>query len=196
MTDTTERKLFAPVQIGPMTLKHRVVMAPLTSQQPGDIPGALMREHYTQRASDGGLIVSEATAVSVTARGWLGAPGLYSDPQVEGLSKITQAVHAKGGRMFSQLWHTGRSSHTETTGGPAPVSASVNPAYWADASRVVSAPSGWIRRAPRSHRSLCLFCIAPRTIDEGGEVAPRWNDGEPVNRGFLASGLTIASCHQ
>ena len=107
MTDTTERKLFAPVQIGPMTLKHRVVMAPLTSQQPGDIPGALMREHYTQRALDGGLIVSEATAVSVTARGWLGAPGLYSDPEVEGLSKITQAVHAKGGRMFSQLWAHG-----------------------------------------------------------------------------------------
>jgi NADH:flavin oxidoreductase / NADH oxidase family len=72
MPTTTEQKLFTPVQIGPITLRHRVAMAPLTrsrSQQPGDVPGDLMREYYTQRASDGGLIISEATPISIAARG-------------------------------------------------------------------------------------------------------------------------------
>src|SRR5271156_2273817 len=79
MTGVTERKLFSPVQIGPITLQHRVVMAPLTrsrSVQPGDIPGDLMVEYYGQRASDGGLIISEATTISISGRGWYGAPGM------------------------------------------------------------------------------------------------------------------------
>jgi N-ethylmaleimide reductase len=90
-------KLFSPVQIGPITLSHRVVMAPLTrsrSEQPGDIPGGLMREYYTQRASEGGLIISEATSISTTAHGWFGAPGLYSDQQVEGW-KTTRFIATK-----------------------------------------------------------------------------------------------------
>ncbi len=158
---TSERKLFTPLQLGAMTLKHRVVMAPLTrsrSEQPGDIPGDLMREYYTQRASDGGFIVSEATPISITGRGWLGAPALYSDQQVEGWKKLTAEVHAKGSHMFSQLWHTGRSSHIEMTGGPLPVSASVDPAYWNDASHLVSAPSGWVQPSP--HRALAIAEIA------------------------------------
>jgi N-ethylmaleimide reductase len=87
MTEFSHPNLFTPVQIGPIALKHRVVMAPLTrsrSEQPGDIPGALMIEYYAQRASDGGFIVSEGTSVSLTGRGWFGAPGLYSDRHVEG----------------------------------------------------------------------------------------------------------------
>src|SRR5258708_30742631 len=98
------RKLFSPVQIGPITLGHRVVMAPLTrsrSQQPGDIPSDLMREYYSQRASEGGFIISEATSISITGRGWLGAPGLYSDQQVKGWKKVTPAVHAKAGHNVS-----------------------------------------------------------------------------------------------
>jgi N-ethylmaleimide reductase len=137
MTVSLRPHLFTPVQIGPITLKHRVVMAPVTrsrSEQPGDIPGGLMLESYAQRASDGGFIVSEGTSVSLTGRGWLGAPGLYSDQKVEGWKKITAAVHAKGGCMFAQLWHTGRSSRVEMAGGHMPVSASVDPSYWADAS--------------------------------------------------------------
>jgi N-ethylmaleimide reductase len=132
VTELARPHLFTPVQIGPITLKHRIVMAPLTrsrSEQPGDIPGALMLEYYAQRASDGGLIVSEGTSVSLTGRGWLGAPGLYSDQQVEGWKKITAAVRVKGGRMFSQLWHSGRSSRVEMAGAHMPVSASVNPSY-------------------------------------------------------------------
>src|SRR5271169_4321957 len=133
---TTEAKLFSPVTIGPLTLGHRVVMAPLTrsrSDQPGDVPGDLMLEYYNQRASEGGLIISEATNISMSGRGWFGAPGMFSEQQVAGWKKITGAVHAKGGRMFSQLWHTGRSSHYVMTNGTAPVAPSVVPDYWLNA---------------------------------------------------------------
>jgi N-ethylmaleimide reductase len=129
-----------------------------------------MREYYTQRASDGGFIISEATSISITGRGWLGAPGLYSNEQVEGWKKITAAVHAKGCHMFSQLWHTGRSSHIETTGGETPVSASVNPADWEDASHVVSTPIGWVRPSP--HRAIDIEEI-PGIIEDYRKAAER-----------------------
>ena len=151
----TTSALFTPLKLGPLTLKHRVVMAPLTrsrSEQPGDIPGDLMLEYYTQRASDGGLIISEATTISATARGWFGAPGIYTDEQVEGWKKIVDSVHGKGGLMFSQLWHTGRASHVEVTEGPSPVSASVNPSYWQEGERLTSTPHGWVKPSP--HRAL------------------------------------------
>jgi N-ethylmaleimide reductase len=150
-----ESKLFTPVEIGAVNLKHRVVMAPLTrsrSIQPGDIPNDLMLEYYTQRASDGGLIISEATSISISGRGWYGAPGMYSDQQVAGWKKITAAVHAKGAHMFSQLWHTGRSSNVANTEGAVPVSASVNPDYWLNSKASVSAPGGWVHPSP--HRAL------------------------------------------
>jgi N-ethylmaleimide reductase len=154
-------KLFSPIQVGPVPLKHRVVMAPLTrsrAELPGDVPGNLMLQYYTQRASDGGLIISEGTAISPSARGWLGAPGLYTDEQVAGWKKITAAVHAKGGRIFAQLWHTGRSSHVSVTGGSVPVSASVNPAYWEDPNNLSSTPEGWLQPSP--HRALAISEIA------------------------------------
>jgi N-ethylmaleimide reductase len=147
MQATTERKLFSPVQIGPFTLKHRVVMAPLTrsrSMQPGDIPGDLMLEYYDQRASDGGFIISEATTISISGRGWYGAHGLYSDEQVAGWKKITDKVHAKGGHMFSQLWHTGRASHSDMTNGAAPVTPSVVAPF----EGLVSTPNGWQKPSP------------------------------------------------
>src|SRR6202022_4735548 len=102
-------KLFTPIQVGPLALKPRVGMSPLTrsrSVQPGSIPGDLMLEYYSQRASDGGLIVSEGTSISVAGGGWFGAPGLYSVEQVAGWKRITDAVHRKRGLMFSQLCHT------------------------------------------------------------------------------------------
>ncbi len=122
MSDSGRQKLFTPVELGPMRLKHRVVMAPLTrsrSIQPNSISGDLMVEYYSQRASDGGFVLGEATNISVTSRGWLGAPGLYSDQQVKGWKRVIDAIHAKGAHMFAQLWHTGRSSHVEMTGGQA-----------------------------------------------------------------------------
>src|ERR1700687_1148900 len=108
MKTENANKLFTPVQVGSMQMGHRVVMAPLPrsrSVQPGSIPGDLMLEYYTQRASEVGLIVSEATPISISGGGWFGAPGLYSDEQVTGWRRITNAVHEKRGYMFSQLWH-------------------------------------------------------------------------------------------
>ena len=84
------KSLFLPLKVGPLTLSHRVVMAPLTrlrSDQPGDIPNDLMVEYYRQRASRGGLIITEATTISITGRGYLGAPGIYSDAQVAGMAE-------------------------------------------------------------------------------------------------------------
>jgi N-ethylmaleimide reductase len=146
--------LFSAVTIGPISLKHRIVMAPLTrsrSKQPGKVPGDLMVEYYSQRASDGGLIISEASSISAKSVGWYGAPGFYTDAQVEGWKRVTAAIHARGGRMFAQLWHTGRSANVETSG-ETPVSASVNSAYWNDPDHLVSTPGGW--KQPSPHRAL------------------------------------------
>jgi N-ethylmaleimide reductase len=124
-------KLFTPTEVGPYRLSHRVVMAPLTRMRsdPGDIPSALMVEYYTQRVSDGGLIVSEATPVSIRGNGYAGAPGIYSDRQIAGWRRVTDAVHAKGGRIFQQLWHVGRQSHVDLQpNGEAPVAPSAIPA--------------------------------------------------------------------
>ncbi|MDE1917963.1 MAG: alkene reductase [Sphingomonadales bacterium] len=120
-------KLFTPTTLGALSLKHRVVMAPLTRMRsdPGDIPNALMREYYSQRASDGGLIVSEATPVSRQGYGYAGAPGIYDDAQIAGWRAITDAVHARGGQIVMQLWHVGRQSHPDIQpNGEAPVAPS------------------------------------------------------------------------
>ena len=149
-----QRNLFMPVQIGPITLKHRIVMPPMSrlrAQWPSGIPSDLMREYYSQRASDGGLILTEATAISRSGRGYRGAPCLYRDEQVTGWKRITDAVHAKGGYMFVQLWHAGRTTHVTVTG-EQPVTASVDPAYWADPNIFVVTPDGFSRPSP--HRAL------------------------------------------
>jgi len=166
-------KLFSPVQVGPLTLSHRVVMGPLTrsrSKEPGDIPSDLMVEYYGQRASEAGLIISEATTISITGRGWFGAPGMYSDKQVDGWKKVTGAVHAKRGRMFSQLWHTGRSSHIDMTNGAMPVAPSVVPDYWLDSTPSVSTPSGWVKPSP--HRALDIAEI-PGVVEDYRKAAER-----------------------
>jgi N-ethylmaleimide reductase len=140
-------QLFQSIQIGMMPrLSHRIVMAPLTrmrSVQPGDIPGILAVEYYAQRASEGGLIITEATTISFTGRGYLGAPGIYSDEQVAGWKKVTDAVHAKGGRIVLQLWHVGRASHVDMTGGQTPVGPSVVP-YQGQA----FTKNGWVPVSP------------------------------------------------
>jgi N-ethylmaleimide reductase len=173
MNATKSQQLFAPIKLGSTRLKHRVVMAPLTrarSIQPGSIPSNLMLEYYTQRASDGGLIISEAAQLSLASRGWHGAPGLYSDAQVEGWKKIVDAVHEKGGYIFAQLWHPGRFSHIELTGGAIPVSASVDPAYWQNTSRLISTPIGWVQPSP--HRALETSEI-PSVVEEYGKAVER-----------------------
>jgi N-ethylmaleimide reductase len=141
-------------------------MAPLTRAraiQPDSVPGDLMAEYYAQRASDGGLIVSEATNISISGRGWVGAPGLYSDRQIEGWQKVVNGVHEKGAYMFAQLWHTGRAAHVELTGGVLPVSASADPTYWQNAEHLVPTSAGWVPPSP--HRALAIDEIAEIVAD-------------------------------
>ena len=117
--------LFDPLQIGDLTLKNRIVMAPLTRQRSGveRIPGPMVAQYYAQRAS-AGLILSEATSVTPLGVGYADTPGIWSDAQVEGWKLTTQAVHKAGGLIFLQLWHVGRISDPSFLDGQPPVSAS------------------------------------------------------------------------
>ncbi|MET4576408.1 alkene reductase [Ottowia thiooxydans] len=127
--------LFRPLQLGPLQLPNRIVMAPMTrsrSSQPGDVPNELMARYYAQRAS-AGLIVSEATQISRQGQGYSFTPGIYSEAQVAGWRQVTDAVHAAGGRMVLQLWHVGRMSHAsfQADGKPvAPSALSPNAQVW------------------------------------------------------------------
>lgn len=105
--------LFEPYYLGDIQLKNRIVMPPMTRSRAGkgDVPTDLMAEYYAQRAS-AGLIISEGTPISVQGKGYAWTPGIYTPEQVEGWKKVTRAVHAKGGKIFAQLWHVGRVSHT------------------------------------------------------------------------------------
>jgi len=107
--------LFTPVRVGPFTFQHRVVLAPLTRMrsEAGAIPGELMAQYYAQRASAGGFLIGEATIAATNGNGYLGAPGLFDDRQVSGWKKVTDAVHAKGAKIFLQLYHAGRQSHVD-----------------------------------------------------------------------------------
>lgn len=118
--------LFTPLNLGNLVLKNRIIMAPLTrgrAENPGRVPNDLMVEYYAQRAS-AGLILTEATAVTPGGVGYANTPGIWSDEQVEGWKKITQAVHQKGGVIFLQLWHVGRISHAMFLNGDTPVAPS------------------------------------------------------------------------
>ncbi|PZP28223.1 MAG: alkene reductase [Roseateles depolymerans] len=121
--------LFSPLQVGAMTLPHRIVMAPMTrarSRQPGDVPGDLNALYYAQRAG-AALIVTEGAQISPQGKGYSFTPGIYSDEQVAGWRQVTDAVHAAGGRIFVQLWHVGRMSHPDFHGGELPVAPSAVP---------------------------------------------------------------------
>ena len=114
MPDTTNTEvLFTPFNLRGLSLKNRIVMAPLTRSRAGEVrlPNALMAEYYSQRAS-AGLIITEATVVSKQGIGWLNSPGIYSDEQSEAWKQVVAAVHAKGTPIFLQLWHCGRASHS------------------------------------------------------------------------------------
>lgn len=106
--------LFSPLKLGRYQLEHRVVMAPLTRMRAdkGNVPNKLAPEYYGQRASQGGLIIAEATQVSPYGQGYPATPGIHSEEQIIGWKKVTEAVHVKDSFIFSQLWHTGRSSHS------------------------------------------------------------------------------------
>ncbi|KFZ30993.1 N-ethylmaleimide reductase [Pseudidiomarina salinarum] len=107
--------LFQPLQFGTLKLRNRIIMAPLTrsrASQPGDVPTEMNARYYRQRAS-AGFIIAEATQVSPQGKGYAFTPGIHSQEQIEGWRKVTDAVHAAGGRIYLQLWHVGRISHPD-----------------------------------------------------------------------------------
>ncbi|HBY26050.1 MAG TPA: alkene reductase [Bradyrhizobium sp.] len=111
----TSSSLFSPLKVGPYELKHRVVMAPLTrmrAARPSLAPRPMNAEYYAQRATEGGLLIAEASPVVATGFGNPGVPGIYSEAQIAGWREVVDAVHAKGGLIFLQLWHVGRVSHS------------------------------------------------------------------------------------
>ncbi|MFL6835767.1 MAG: alkene reductase [Bradyrhizobium sp.] len=120
-------KLLEPYKLGPLTLPNRLVMAPLTRNRavpPGMVPSPLAVEYYGQRAS-AGLLITEASQVSQQGQGYQDTPGIYSKEQVAGWRKVTDRVHERGGRIFIQIWHVGRISHTSLQpGGGTPVAPS------------------------------------------------------------------------
>ncbi|MFI4875286.1 MAG: alkene reductase [Blastopirellula sp. JB062] len=121
----SQSPLLQPFSLGKLSLKNRVVMAPLTRARAGDdrVPTAMMAEYYAQRAT-AGLLISEATVISRQGIGWNNTPGIYNDEQTAGWADVVNAVHQVDGKIFLQLWHTGRASHSSFHGGEMPVSAS------------------------------------------------------------------------
>ena len=122
-----QSELFKTTQLGPYTLKNRIVLPPLTrsrSSQPGNIANDLMATYYRQR-SGAGFMVTEGTQIEPRGQGYAWTPGIHSPEQIQGWRKVTDAVHAEGGVIFAQLWHVGRVSHTSLQpGGEAPIAPS------------------------------------------------------------------------
>ena len=117
--------LFQPLQAGAFHLPNRMVMAPLTRcrASAGRVPNAMMAQYYAQRASFG-MILTEATSISPMAVGYPNTPGIWSAEQIEGWKLVTRVVHDAGGRIFMQLWHVGRISHSSFLNGALPVAPS------------------------------------------------------------------------
>ena len=143
--------LFTPVRLGALALSHRVVHAPTTRLRalPDETPSPMMVEYYRQRASVGGLIITESAHPSHDSRGYLGAPGIYTDAHVEGWRRVTDAVHAKRGIIVMQIAHDGRQSHVDLSDGKPPIAPSVVPFEGQAFTQ-----NGWVPVSP--HRALEL----------------------------------------
>ena len=120
--------LFNPLKLGALTLPNRILLAPLTRTRAdaGHMPNALMAEYYSQRAT-GGLLITECTMVAPGTSAFINEPGIYNDAQITAWKKVTTAVHAKGGRIFMQIWHAGRAAHPDINAGVATVSSAATP---------------------------------------------------------------------
>ena len=153
--DAEPALLFSPAAVGQIALRHRVVHAPTTRLRadPDHSPSAMMVDYYGQRASEGGLIITESAHPSYDSRGYEGAPGIYSEAHVAAWKRIADAVHAKGGRLVMQIAHDGRQSHVDLSHGAAPVAPSVVPFEGQALTK-----NGWVPVSP--HRALAVEEIA------------------------------------
>ncbi|KAG0645673.1 12-oxophytodienoate-10 [Hyphodiscus hymeniophilus] len=125
MAHTQPPKIFEPLQVGGMTLSHRIIMSPLTRIRcPNSLPDALVAEYYAQRTTPGGLIIGEGTHPSIMAGNFLNVPGMFTLEHVQAWKLVTDAVHAKGGFIVCQLWHVGRFAVAVQLGGREPLSSS------------------------------------------------------------------------
>ncbi len=171
--------LFTKTELGPYTLKNRIVLPPLTrsrSSQPGNIPNELMATYYRQRAG-AGFMVTEGTQIEPRGQGYAWTPGIHSAEQIEGWRKVTDAVHGEGGIIFAQLWHVGRVSHTSLQpGGGAPVAPSAIPAQQVSVF-IETGPGAGTLAPPSSPRALTtaevkelvqLYAQAARNALEAG----------------------------
>jgi len=159
--------LFQPFPLRDLTLANRVVLAPLTRARSGAtrIPNPMMVEYYTQRSS-AGLIISEATTISEEANGWVETPGIYTDAMTEGWKPVVDAVHARGGKIFLQLWHMGRASHSSYHGGKpavAPSAIKINEEY-------IHTPIG---KQPHEVPRALETAEIPRVVDDYRKAAER-----------------------
>ncbi|TDR73593.1 N-ethylmaleimide reductase [Paludibacterium purpuratum] len=178
-------KLFTPLRVGAVTLKNRVVMAPLTrlrNTEPGDTPTALAVDYYRQRAS-GGLLIAEGTHISPTAKGYAGAPGIYSEDQVRAWQPVTAAVHQDGGLIALQLWHTGRISHRSLQpDNDAPLAPS---ALRAESNTNIRTADGGLERVP---------CDEPRAM-ELSEIEDMLEDYRRATDNARRAGFDLVEIH-
>jgi N-ethylmaleimide reductase len=175
----TDVDLFQSVRLGPYHLANRIVMAPLTRSRAGEngVPNPLMAEYYQQRATSG-LIIAEGTNISPQGRGYALTPGLYNEAQVAGWRQITDAVHARGGRIFPQLWHVGRVSHP-----------SLQPA-----GALPVAPSA-IRPEATSYTVMGFQpCVTPRALD-AADIPEIVEQYRRAARNALAAGFDGVEIH-
>lgn len=163
----TLSKIFSPYHLGGVELKNRFLMAPMTrsrASQPGDVPNALMAEYYAQRAS-AGIIITEATQISLQGMGYAKTPGIYSQEQIEGWKLTTNAVHNAGGKIFLQLWHVGRVSSAKVNGlqplGPSALIAQKTSVYIFD-----GAPNGDATFVPVDEPKAMTLVDIERVIEE------------------------------
>lgn len=183
--NTTQTTLFSPLTFLGQERPHRVVMAPMTrarSTQPGDVPNQMNAIYYAQRAS-AALIISEATQISPQGKGYSFTPGIHSAEQVEGWRLVTKAVHAKGGKIFLQLWHVGRMSHPDFHQGDLPVAPSAVPF------------EGQIWKVdPTTNRGVMVDCPTPRALSKK-EIAAIIKDFRHAAQNAIDAGFDGVEIH-
>ncbi len=172
--------LFQPLQLGRTLLANRIAMAPLTRNRANDAlePTAMTVEYYRQRAS-AGLIIAEATQISPSAQGYTHTPGLHTPGQIAAWKQVTEAVHAAGGKIFVQLWHTGRMSHNAFQPGE---KAPVAPSAIAAKAKTYIAGQGYVD------------CAVPRAL-ETAEIAGVVNDFRQAAANAIAAGFDGVEIH-
>ncbi|WP_252145749.1 alkene reductase [Yokenella regensburgei] len=182
--------LFDKYSLNALPLNNRIVMPPMTRSRAGagDVATDMMADYYAQRAS-AGLIISEGTQISQQGQGYAWTPGVYSDAQIAGWKKVTDAVHQAGGKIFAQLWHVGRVSHTVLQpNGAAPVSSS---AIQAEGVKVFVDVEG---RGPQNGVGEMVQHAMPRALTLE-EIPAIVNDYAQAARNAIAAGFDGIELH-